>query len=259
MDRGVISASPPPAANSSRRTDSAGVLGRHLRFPAGRDPPTVDPAPPQRVDVRRQGRRVRGRSRDRLAGGGAGDAAFPAPARLPPAASGADGGAGRRAAPPRDGPAPADFDGSALLTAESPAGPRGDAQAMLQPNTDGYYLRTIRAVEEQFSDTPNKRKRLFLLVNPAWRDRSSWGFFGGKEAQELILDRYPTTFALDQFVVRGRKISLLKVWSYDWCVFLAPMDFSGDAAELVGSFAERPEYDKIDALIEECIRKKKEK
>jgi len=151
-----------------------------------------------------------------------------------------------------------DFDGSALLTAESPAGPRGDAQAMLQPNTDGYYLRTIRAIEEQFSDTPNKRKRLFLLVNPAWRDRSSWGFFGGKEAQELILDRYPTTFALDQFVVRGRKISLLKVWSYDWCVFLAPMDFSGDAAELVGSFAERPEYDKIDALIEECIRKKKE-
>jgi hypothetical protein len=42
-----------------------------------------------------------------------------------------------------------DFDGSALLTSESPAGPLGDAQALLQPNTDAYYVKTIKTIESQ--------------------------------------------------------------------------------------------------------------
>ena len=86
-----------------------------------------------------------------------------------------------------------DFDGSSLLTSESGAGPRDDVQAILQPNTDRYYLDLIRRVEEQFSDTPGKPQRLLLLVNPAWRDRSSWGFFDGAAAQTQIIDRYEVT------------------------------------------------------------------
>mmetsp|Transcript_7432 Transcript_7432/g.16566 ORF Transcript_7432/g.16566 Transcript_7432/m.16566 type:complete len:293 (+) Transcript_7432:206-1084(+) len=142
-----------------------------------------------------------------------------------------------------------DFDGSTLQTAEHPAGALYDVQALLQPNTDGYYLKTIAAIEEQFSDTEGKTKRLFLLVNPAWRDRSSWGFFGGAKAQALILDRYTTTYALDQFVVRGEKVSLLKSWPDDWAVYVTRNDASADKACLVTTFKNRPEYKDIDAVI----------
>lgn len=150
-----------------------------------------------------------------------------------------------------------DFDGSVLQTAENPAGPLYDVQALLQPNTDGYYLKTIASIEEQFSDTQGKPKRLFLLVNPAWRDRSSWGFFGGAKAQELILDRYETTYALDQFVVRGRKVSLLKSWPDDWALYVAGNDASMAMASLVTTFDSkgRPEYKDIDAALREHIRK----
>ena len=141
-----------------------------------------------------------------------------------------------------------DFDGSALLTAESPAGPRHDAQALLQANTDDYYLRTVRAIEEQCSDTPGKAPRLFLLVNPAWRDRGSWGLLGGKRAQELVLDRYETTFAMDQFIVRGRQVSLVKSWSLDWTVYLNAAEGGADS-EPVGIFTERPKYKEIDSLL----------
>ena len=142
-----------------------------------------------------------------------------------------------------------DFDGSSLQTSEHPAGPLYDIQALLQPNTDGYYLKTIEAVEEQFSNTDGKSKRLFLLVNPAWRDRSSWGFFGGKKAQELIFNRYETTYAIDQFVVRGRKVSLLKCWSDDWEVFVANDKDPSLPGERVATFPARPEYKDIDAAL----------
>lgn len=143
-----------------------------------------------------------------------------------------------------------DFDGSALLTAECPSGPLGDAQALLQANTDDYYLKTIKAVEEQFSDTPGKAKRLFLLVNPAWRDASNWGFFKAKQAQTQILDRYETTFAIDQFVIRGQQISLMKAWPDDWSVFVTRMDDRREeGATLLGTFVDRPKYEDLDKLI----------
>ena len=141
-----------------------------------------------------------------------------------------------------------DFDGSSLLTAESPAGPLYDVQALLQANTDDYYLKTVKAIEEQFSDTPGKSPRLFLLVNPAWRDRGSWGMLGGKKAKELVLNRYETTFAMDQFIVRGQQVSLVKSWPLDWTVYLNAAN--GDAAsEPIGTFAERPKYQEIDVLL----------
>ena len=156
------------------------------------------------------------------------------------------------------------FDGSSLLTAESAAGPLADVQALVQPNTDRYYLDVIQRVEEQFSDTPGKPQRLLLLVNPAWRDRSSWGFFDGAAAQKQVFDRYETTYALSQFVVRGEKLSLLRAWPHPWHVFVtvlgeeatveestrmdARMD-GGGQARLLATFAERPEYKQLDELV----------
>jgi len=73
------------------------------------------------------------------------------------------------------------------------------------------------------------------------------------------LDRYETTFALDQFVVRGQKVSLLKSWPNDWAVFLTPMPYDqGDGPErpiLLGTFPQRPEYTEMDALLLENTKK----
>ena len=151
-----------------------------------------------------------------------------------------------------------DFDGSSLQTSEHPAGALYDIQALLQPNTDSYYIKTIRAIE-QFCNTKkdDKPNRLFLLVNPAWRDKSSFGIFGGQKAQELILDRYETTYALDQFIVRGRQISLLKCWSSDWGLY-AVVNESKDGnelAELIASYDTRPEYKDIDAALRAVVNK----
>lgn len=142
-----------------------------------------------------------------------------------------------------------DFDGSSLQTSEHPAGALYDIQALLQPNTDGYYTKTIETIEQQFSNAEGKPKRLFLLINPAWRDKSSWGFFGAKKAQSLILDRYETTYAVDQFVVRGRQVSLLKCYSNDWAVFVKNGEDTTMPAERVATFPDRPEYKDIDAAL----------
>ena len=151
-----------------------------------------------------------------------------------------------------------DFDGSSLQTAEHPAGALYDIQALLQPNTDGYYLKTIETIERQFSNTEGKAKRLFLIINPAWRDKSSWGVFGAKRAQELILDRYETTYAVDQFVARGRKVSLLKCYQEDWIMFVGDQNNPTVPAEFVAAFKERPEYKEVDAALLEYLRRRNE-
>lgn len=81
-----------------------------------------------------------------------------------------------------------EFDGSSLLTAENPTGALDDIQALLQPNTDKYYFETIKTIEDHFSDTPEKSKRLFLLMNPLWRDKSSWGMFDSAKAESETLE-----------------------------------------------------------------------
>ena len=155
-----------------------------------------------------------------------------------------------------------DYDGSVLQTAEHPAGAIYDIQALLQANTDNYYLDTIQKIEEQFSDTPGKKaKRLFLLVNPAWRDRSSWGFFGGQRAQELILDRYETTYAVDEFIVANERVGLLRCWPDDWAVYIATKEKKDDPtnmevmSSLLATFEERPEYKQIEKALKMYRRK----
>jgi hypothetical protein len=62
-----------------------------------------------------------------------------------------------------------DFDGTALVTAECSTGPQDDVQALVFPNTDNKYTRDIQEIDKAMKD------RLFLLVNPFWRNVESWG------------------------------------------------------------------------------------
>ncbi|KAL3944118.1 MAG: hypothetical protein SGBAC_001802 [Bacillariaceae sp.] len=154
-----------------------------------------------------------------------------------------------------------DFDGSALLNALSPMGALYDSLALVQPNTDNYYMELIEKLENEFSESAGKAKRLFLLINPAWKDDpSSWGIFQSKKAKEKILDRYETTFALDQFIVKGNKISLFKSYPFDWTVWwtqLRPsgttgknkIDSSDDGAILLGSMPKRPNYLEVEKML----------
>ena len=149
-----------------------------------------------------------------------------------------------------------DFDGSALMSAESPMGPKQDSLALLQPNTDKYYTKLLQDMEQTFSDTPGKDKRLFVLVNPAWKQASSFGFFQAKQAQTQILDRYPVTYALDQFIIKGHKVSLLKCWPHDWCVYWNPLPQPGQRKgdnfvepKLLGNFEQRPDYTVVEKLL----------
>lgn len=167
--------------------------------------------------------------------------------------------------PPRISEQPLlEFDGSSLLTSESAVGPLEDVQAIIQPNADRYYLDVIEKVEQLFSDTPGKAQRLLLLINPAWRDRSSWGFFDGAKAQRQVLDRYDTTYALEQFVLRGEKLTLLKAHPHPWHVFLTVLGEEptveestrmdaridgGGQARLLGAFDKRPAYTHLDELV----------
>jgi len=72
------------------------------------------------------------------------------------------------------------------------------------------------------------------------------GFFGGQRAQTQILDRYPTTFAIDQFVVKGEQMSRLLVYPDDWRVFVKQLNKD---AKYLGSFQEKPDYDQMEALL----------
>lgn len=148
-----------------------------------------------------------------------------------------------------------EFDGSSLLNAQSPLGPRRDGIGLVQPNTDRYYMDLIQTLEDDFSDTPNKAKRLFLLINPSWKenDANAWGFFQRKFATTTILERYETTYAIDQFIVKGNKLSLLKAYPCDWCVYYTPLRQPGSKGSppppvLLGTFPERPRYDQIEEL-----------
>jgi len=170
-----------------------------------------------------------------------------------------------------------DFDGTCLLTTEHPAGAIHDVQALLQPNTDQYYRNTIQsmqAAQETSTATAKQQQRLILLVNPAWRDRNSWGILDGRsQAQTQILDRFPVTFALDEFVVRGTRISRYyccdpssetTMGTNRWLVFRAPLPYAksennninNGEAEYLGSFEEKPNYEQVDQLL--LLKKKQD-
>mmetsp|Transcript_19148 Transcript_19148/g.22136 ORF Transcript_19148/g.22136 Transcript_19148/m.22136 type:complete len:405 (-) Transcript_19148:174-1388(-) len=123
-----------------------------------------------------------------------------------------------------------DFDGSAIITAEAAQGPSGDVQALVFPNTDVKYLNDISQINEQVG-----KERLFLLINPFWRNVESWGFNilapnAKRKAQEVIFDcvngGFQETYVLSRFSVRGEDCVALKVYPNDWQLFAYYDDFS---------------------------------
>eukprot|EP00557_Chaetoceros_sp_GSL56_P009732 CAMPEP_0176478870 /NCGR_PEP_ID=MMETSP0200_2-20121128/1420_1 /TAXON_ID=947934 /ORGANISM="Chaetoceros sp., Strain GSL56" /LENGTH=396 /DNA_ID=CAMNT_0017874843 /DNA_START=39 /DNA_END=1229 /DNA_ORIENTATION=- len=123
-----------------------------------------------------------------------------------------------------------DFDGSALITAEAAWGPSGDVQAMVFPNTDTKYLKDIREIDESLG-----KERLFLLVNPFWRNVESWGFNilapnAKAKAQETIFDceggGFQETYVFSRFSARGEDCVAIKAYPHDWELFAYLEEYS---------------------------------
>ena len=152
-----------------------------------------------------------------------------------------------------------DFDGSALITAESAAGPSGDVQAMVFPNTDVKYLKDIGTIHESLG-----KDRLFLLINPFWRNVESWGFNilapnAKKMAQEKVFDceggGFQETYVLSRFSARGEDCAALKAYPHDWELFAYIEDYSYggpmQTAIRLGSSKEEPTSAMFSALLNE--------
>lgn len=152
-----------------------------------------------------------------------------------------------------------DFDGSALVTAQSAVGPSGDVQAMVFPNTDVKYLKDIGKINESFG-----KDRLFLLVNPFWRNVESWGFNilapnAKKMAQEKLFDceggGFQETYVLQRFSARGEDCVYLKAYPYDWELFAFIEDYSYgrpmQTAIRLGSSEEEPTSKMFTELLNE--------
>jgi hypothetical protein len=146
-----------------------------------------------------------------------------------------------------------DFDGSALHTAEAAEGPSADIQAMVLPNTDVKYIRDIEKISEAM------KNRLFLLVNPFWRNVDSWSFNllapGAKQkAQSVIFDQgYDDTYHLLVFSVRGEKCVGLKAYPYDWQLFAYLEDdyYNTESVIRLGSCEGEPTSQLVTGLLNE--------
>mmetsp|Transcript_21956 Transcript_21956/g.36328 ORF Transcript_21956/g.36328 Transcript_21956/m.36328 type:complete len:389 (+) Transcript_21956:253-1419(+) len=145
-----------------------------------------------------------------------------------------------------------DFDGSALMTAEAQQGPEDDVQALIFANTDVKYVRDIAKIDKAMGD------KLFLLVNPFWRNLESWGVNvmapGAKTlAKKTIFDQgYDETYVFLRFSVRGELCAAVKAYPYDWQLFAYLEDGSGWERPIrLGSSEEDPTSAVITELLNE--------
>ena len=151
-----------------------------------------------------------------------------------------------------------DFDGSAIHTAEAAFGPKGDVQALVFPNTDVKYINDIDKISNAMGP------RLFLLINPFWRNVDSWGMNilapgAKKKAQSVIFDNgYDETYILLRYMVRGEKCAAIKAYPYDWQLFayIEEDDFYGRPSGMervirLGSCKERPTSAFVTELLNE--------
>ena len=143
-----------------------------------------------------------------------------------------------------------DFDGSAIHVAEARDSPNDDVQALVFANTDVKYLRDIETIDKAMGD------RLFLLVNPFWRNLDSWGFNilapGAKQlAKETVFDKgYNETYSLLRFSVRGEDCVALRAYPYDWQIYVYLENEMGWESPIrIGSSIEEPKTDYITELI----------
>mmetsp|Transcript_39967 Transcript_39967/g.40492 ORF Transcript_39967/g.40492 Transcript_39967/m.40492 type:complete len:386 (+) Transcript_39967:26-1183(+) len=148
-----------------------------------------------------------------------------------------------------------DFDGSAIHTAEAAEGPSADIQVLVFPNTDTKYLDDIDKISEAMGS------RLFLLVNPFWKNVESWGFNilapgAKKRAQEVVFgeNSFDDTYSMMLFSVRGEKCVALKAYPYNWQLFAFREDDYYPSEEIVirlGSCLEDPNSALITGLLNE--------
>uniref|UniRef100_A0A7S3Q2X3 DUF1995 domain-containing protein n=1 Tax=Chaetoceros debilis TaxID=122233 RepID=A0A7S3Q2X3_9STRA len=169
-------------------------------------------------------------------------------------------GAGKEALPPTiKAQDILDFDGSALITSEAAAGPSGDVQALVFPNTDVKYLKDIEEIHKALG-----KERLFLLVNPFWKNVESWGFNilapnAKKKAQGVVFDcdggAFEETYVLKRFSARGEDCVALKAYPNDWEMFAFLEDYSFGrpipTAMRLGSSKEEPKLSDFSELLNE--------
>jgi hypothetical protein len=150
-----------------------------------------------------------------------------------------------------------DFDGSALYTAEAAEGASADVQALVFANTDSKYLDDISKISDAMGS------RLFLLVNPFWRNVDSWSFNllapgAKKKAQEVVFDNgFDETYSLMVFQVRGENCAAVKAYPYDWQIFAFREDdfyANEETAMRLGSCKEEP----TSAFVTELLNKRPE-
>jgi hypothetical protein len=136
-----------------------------------------------------------------------------------------------------------DFDGSAICIAKS-ENEESDVSALIFPNTDAKYLKDIESIASDVG--PDK---LFLLINPFWRNVESFGFNilqpnGKKRAQEVIFDNgYDVTYAVLRFSARGEDCVAIKAYPYEWQMYAYREDpswFNKQIPVWLGSSEEEP-------------------
>lgn len=143
-----------------------------------------------------------------------------------------------------------DFDGSALLASEAKEGPKFDVQALVMPNTDVKYINDIEKIDKAMGD------RLFLLVNPFWRNIDTWGINilapGAKQkAKQVIFDKgYEETYVFLRFSVRGEECVAIRAYPYNWQIFAYLEDETGwERPVRLGSSQSEPKTTYITELI----------
>jgi Domain of unknown function (DUF1995) len=144
-----------------------------------------------------------------------------------------------------------DFDGSALISSQAKEGPQYDVQAMVFPNTDVKYINDIATIDEVM------KGRLFILVNPFWRNLDSWGINllaprAKSKAAETIFNRgYNETYVFLRFGCRGEECIALKVYPHDWQIFAYVEDDVMGWSKIVrlGTCKDEPKNDFVTGLI----------
>lgn len=145
-----------------------------------------------------------------------------------------------------------DFDGSAICRATS-ENSEADVVALIFPNTDAKYLKDIEAISKDVGPD-----RLFLLINPFWRNVDSFGFNilqpnGKKRAQEVVFDNgYDVTYAVLRFSARGEDCVAVKAYPYDWQMYAYREDpswFNKQIPIWLGSSDEEPKSAQITELL----------
>ena len=147
-----------------------------------------------------------------------------------------------------------DFDGSGYIRAAAATGPEDDVQALVLSNTDNKYTNDIRDYGKAAGD------RLFMLVNPFWRNLDSWGINilapkAKQNAQEVIFDGgYQDTYVLLKKSARGEDCVALKAYPYDWQLYAFREDDSwpyGENVLWLGSTKEEPTSEDFSGLLNE--------